>query len=113
MRRRTFLKLMGYASVAAGLAVVGPVAASSPRSDPAAAMPSAGRSPRLYRGRGGRIFTSSNAGRSWKLHTYLGPEYDVTHVRTDEAGGTAARIAYRGRSFNLSLAPDLRSWLTD
>ena len=114
MRRRAFLKLVGLASVAGSLPWVSAVAAASrrPAGSPAATQLSAPGS-RLYQGRGGRIYMSSDAGRSWQLHTDLGPEYDVRRVLTDDAGGATARVGYGGRSFRLTLAPDLRSWLTD
>jgi hypothetical protein len=114
VRRRSFLKLIGLGSLGASLPWAGSVAASSRRSgSPGAATQSAAPGRRLYRGSRGGIYMSTNAGRSWKLHTYLGPEYDVSRASTDGAGGASVRVAYGSRSFTLSLAPDLRSWLTD
>jgi hypothetical protein len=115
MRRRTFLKLVGLTAGAASLPAVGlGAAAASPSARPGLhpvvrrAEPSTLR----YRGRGGRIFVSATGGRTWKLHTNLGPAYDVERLVTDGAGGVQATVAFGGRTFPLSLAPDLRSWMT-
>jgi hypothetical protein len=112
VRRRSFLKVVGLASLGASLPWAASAVSAARRSSGAIAAPAAAPIRQLYRGLGGAIYASSNAGRSWKLHTYLGPEFDVTHVRTDDAGGTRLRVAYRGQSFSLTLAPNLRSWLT-
>lgn len=116
MRRRTFLKLVGLTSGAAVLPVTGLVAsgASAPATSSRTALvgpsqPSALR----YRGSGGRILVSANGGRTWTVHTHLGPEYDVERLVTDGAGGAQATVGFGGRTFALILAPNLRSWLTD
>jgi len=114
VRRRTFLKLVGLTSGAAVLPVSGLVAsAASPgRTGLQPATKRAEPSSLQYRGSGGRIFVSSDAGRTWQLHTNLGPEYDVERLVTDGAAGALATVGFGGRTFPLSLAPDLRSWLT-
>jgi hypothetical protein len=116
VRRRTFLKLVGLTSGAALLPVTGLVASGASAPDPttlAAGVRRAEPSTLRYRGRGGRIFVSATGGRTWKLHTHLGPEYDVERLVTDGAGGAQATVGFRGRTFALALAPNLRSWLTD
>jgi hypothetical protein len=116
VRRRTFLKLVGLTSGAAVLPVSGLVASGASAPDArsvAAAVRRAEPSTLRYRGRGGKIFVSATDGRTWKLHTHLGPEYDVGRLVTDGAGGARATVGFRGRSFALALAPDLHSWLTD
>ncbi len=116
MRRRTFLKLVGLTSGAAVLPVSGLIAsaASAPGATPMrAATHRALPSTLRYRGRGGRIFVSATGGRTWKLHTHLGPQYGVERLVTDGAGGVEATVAFGGRTFTLALAPDLRSWLTE
>lgn len=106
MRRRRFLQLMGLGSLGAGLQLArGAV--------PAFAAPkpvSAGG--RLYRSEGGRIYVSADGGVTWQQHVYLGPDYVIQRLATDRREAVHATVGYLGRTFELTLAPNLKSWLT-
>jgi hypothetical protein len=109
MKRRSFLKVAGLATGAATLrfaipAFVEPVAAARKITAPDG---------KMYRGdRYGHIFVSDDAGATWNLHTYLGPEYPITRMTIDPTGRVQTKVGYRGRSFRLWLAPDSTSWMT-
>lgn len=106
MRRRRFLQLIGLGSIGAGLQLglgAAPVfAATKPVS--------AGG--RLYRADGGRIYVSADGGVTWQQHVYLGPDYAVQRLATDRSQTVRATVGYLGRTFELALAPNLKSWLT-
>jgi hypothetical protein len=109
MRRRSFLKLVGLVAVWAsslGASAVAAVSQSAARA-PAAAAAKGIR----YRADGPRVFVSSNDGTSWARHTYLGPDYTIRRLVADERG-VRLTVAYRGRTFELDLSSDQRSWLT-
>ena len=110
MRRRSFLKLIGLASVWASSLSASAVAAvtqRSPTRDPAELATTGLR----YQANGGRVYVSSDNGTSWAPHTYLGPDYAIRRLVTD---GSAVQltVGYLGRTFDLTLAADLRSWMT-
>jgi hypothetical protein len=112
MRRRSFLKLIGLASVwATSLGLGGGVAAAAAGS-PTRETVHLGSTALRYRAHGGRIFVSANNGGSWTHHTYLGPDYSIESLVADDASGVRLSVGYRGRTFNLRLGSDLRSWLT-
>jgi len=106
MERRTFLKLAATATVAAASQLAFPWAAS-------AASRQVSFAGSLYRaGGGGRIETSTNAGRTWALHSDLGDMYRITKLAVDRRNRLRLTVGYAGRTFPLVLAPDKRSWLT-
>ena len=107
MRRRSFLKLVGLTSLGAAIrlpfAAVVAGAASRPIS-------SGGR---LYKTDGSdRIYVSLDKGRTWTLHTGLGPDYSVLGLAGDRADGLHATVGYLAWTFELLLAPNQTSWLT-
>jgi hypothetical protein len=67
---------------------------------------------RRYKAEGGKIYVSSDNGRTWTLHTNLGSMYVVGKLGADRAGTVQASVDYAGRAFTLRLAPNLRWWLT-
>lgn len=107
MRRRTFLKLIGLASVGA-MARLPFLAAAV-----AAATKSVSYSGRLYRSDGtGKVYVSSNGGTSWAQQTDLGRSYSVTKLAVDRKNHLNATVGFGGWSFGLVLAPDLKAWRT-
>lgn len=106
MQRRTFLKLAASTSIAAGARVAFPFAA--------AAAPGyvlfAGA---LYRpgSARGTIETSTDSGKTWKLHSNLGNMFTVTKLAVSHTQ-LVATVGYAGRTFTLVLAPDKRAWLS-
>jgi hypothetical protein len=109
VRRRSFLKLAGVATVAATarLALPGwvPVANAAKR---VTALDG-----KQYRGdRHGYIFVSEDAGATWNPHTFLGPQYPIRKMLIDPSGRVQANVGYRSRMFKLHLAPDAKSWMT-
>ncbi len=105
MLRRTFLKLAGLASVAAGLAAAGVVPG-----EPASLTAAVGSL--TYRGQGGLVLVSTDGGQSWRRHTYLGPDYRIARVYADSSRGLHLTVGYGPREFGLSLAEDGIYWLT-
>jgi hypothetical protein len=110
MRRRSFLKLIGLVSVwASALGASGAAARVS--------QVASGGAPELalaglrYRADGPRVYVSSDNGSSWAPHTYLGPDYAIQRLVTDESW-VQLTVGYLGRTFELNLGSDLRSWLT-
>jgi predicted acyl esterase len=111
MRRRSFLKLLGLAGVwASSAGASGALAAVAQPPTLSSAAPLASTALR-YRADGSRIYVSSNNGKSWTLHTYLGPDYSIQRLATDRSG-VHLTVGFRGRTFDLNLASNLRSWLT-
>ena len=105
MQRRTFLKLVGFATVAAVLPAAGIVTAT-----PAVLVATVGG--RMYRAQGGLVSVSNDAGRTWRRHSNLGP--DVTATRLEVVGSRTLRMTMRfaSREFPLTLAPNGVNWLT-
>jgi len=105
MQRRTFLKLAATTTVAAGARVAFPWAAG------AANQPVSYAGSLWRAGGAGKIETSADAGRTWKLHSDLGDMFSITNlaVRNNRLNVT---VGYAGRSFPLVLGQDKRSWLT-
>jgi hypothetical protein len=105
MQRSTFLKLAASTTVAAGARLAFPWAA-------AAANQPVSFGGRLYRaGAHGKIQTSKDAGRTWKLHSNLGHTYSIKSLAV-RGGRLHLSVGYAGRSFPLVLARDKRRWLT-
>ena len=64
-----------------------------------------------YRGsRNGRIYTSTDNGKTWTQMADFGPEYVVRGVSRDLAGQVYARLQYEGRSFDIDLLQDGKTW---
>ena len=107
MERRTFLKFAGSATVAAAGRLAFPWAAAAGNR-----YVSYGGS--LYRAGGaGKIETSTDAGRSWVLHSDLGDMYSIKNLAVDRRGTRLdLTVGYAGYTFPLVLAQDKRSWLT-
>ena len=113
MRRRSFLKLIGWTSAWAALAGQSAVsAATSAAGQTGSATVNTMSSSVRYRAEGGRIYVSSNSGQSWTLHSDLGSMYRVDKVGASTSGSIQATVDFAGRTFTLRLAPDLRWWLT-
>lgn len=105
MQRGTFLKLAASTSFAAGARLAFPWGA-------AAANQPVSYAGRLWRAGGaGKIQTSANAGRTWKLHSNLGHTNSIRHLAVRN-GRLHLSVGYAGRTFPLVLAKDKRSWLT-
>jgi photosystem II stability/assembly factor-like uncharacterized protein len=105
MQRRTFLKLAATTTLAAGARLAFPWAA-------AAANQSVSYAGSLWRAGGaGKIQTSTDAGRTWTLHSNLGDMYSITNL-TVRNSRLNLSVGYAGRTFPLVLGQDKRSWLT-
>ena len=107
MRRRRFLKLVGLTSLAAVIRV--------PFDAPIAAAPLrvVAYEGRHYRGdAAGYIYVSSDGGYTWTVHTNLGPMFSIDRLAVDRRSRLRAIVGYSGRSFDLQLAANRRSWLS-
>jgi hypothetical protein len=110
MRRRSFLKLIGLMSVWASSLGASEALAAVTRSPSRAPAEFASTGLR-YRADGSRVYVSSNSGKSWTLHTYLGADYSIQRLASDRSG-VHLTVGFLGRTFDLNLASNLRSWLT-
>jgi hypothetical protein len=105
MKRRNFLKLAASATVVTASELAFPWAA-------AAATRSVSYAGSLYRaGEAGKIETSTDGGRRWKLHSDLGDMYSIRRLAVDRRNRLALTVGYDGYTFPLVLAQDQRSWL--
>ena len=106
MYRRDFLKLSGFLSAAViirfdslGKAV------SLPLEVEAQGM--------LFRSTpDGKIYVSGNAGKDWQLHTNFGRAFYISSLAKDGREQVSAELAFEGRSFQLALTKNGRSWMT-
>jgi hypothetical protein len=107
MERRSFLKVAGSATVAAACRLAFPWAAT-------AASQYVAYAGSLYRAAGaGKIETSADGGRGWRLHSDLGDVYSIPNLAVDGRNSRLdLTVGYAGRTFPLVLAQDKRSWLT-
>jgi hypothetical protein len=107
MRRRSFLKLLGLTSLGAAI-----------RLPFAAVVAGAGARPissggRYYKADGSdRIYVSLDKGKTWALHSALGPDYAVVGLAADRDDRLHATVGYSAWTFELMLAPNQTSWLT-
>ncbi|MDX6481053.1 MAG: hypothetical protein QOG85_1563 [Gaiellaceae bacterium] len=105
MQRGTFLKLAATTAFATGARLAFPWAA-------AASTTPVSFGGLLWRAAGaGKIQTSADAGRTWKLHSDLGSTNSITKL-TVRNYRLHATVSYSGYSFPLVLARDKRSWRT-
>lgn len=103
IHRRRFLQALGLGSIAAAIRLPFLPGAAAGAKAPVA----------LYRGDAtGRIYVSTDGGRTWQLHIYLGPDYSVQTIAPDRRGRHRATIGYRDRSFDLLLSSNQRQWVT-
>ena len=106
---RQILALMGALAMAtAGGAALGGVGDAFN-----AASADAATTAKRYRGtRNGKIYVSSDNGRSWRLLTNFGPQLDATRVKVVANKVIANLVLGRHGSFNVRLQPDGRTWRT-
>jgi hypothetical protein len=105
MKRRDFIKssarMLAVASMFAGPASylsVLPAKAAAPR--------------KLYRGtQTGSIQVSEDGGKSWQLHTNLGPDYSILSIFTARDGRLYAHTGFKQMSFHLVLSKNEKSWM--
>jgi hypothetical protein len=108
MHRRTFLRLVGLASIAATARL--PFLAGATAAAAAKGVAFGGR---LYRADGsGKVFVSANGGTNWALQTDLGNRCSVTKLAVDRGNRLNATVGFSSWTFGLVLAPDLTSWRT-
>jgi hypothetical protein len=106
MVRRDFLKLSGLLSAAVfmqfnplGKAVSLPVEVESQG--------------KYYRGTSdGKIYVSSDVGKSWQLHTNFGSALSIVGLRANLWGQVYAHLGLDGHSFELALAQNGTTWRT-
>ena len=107
MVRRDFLKLSGLATAAMLIQITPAVAAAA---DLPLQVEAGGK---LYRGTDdGRIYTSSNSGKSWQLHTNFGPDLSVWGLSAGSRGDVRLQLGFAGHSILLRLMPNGKTWQT-
>ena len=106
MERREFLR----STTALAMATAGGVALGG-IVDVASA--DAATTAKRYRGtRNGRVYVSSNNGRTWRLLTNFGSRLDATRVGAASNKVIANLVLGRHGSFKLALQPDGHTWRT-
>ena len=66
-----------------------------------------------YRGTpDGKIYVSKDRGKTWDLHTFLGPDYSVTDIFADRRGKLFVDVRFQGYTFYLTLSADRKTWRT-
>jgi hypothetical protein len=109
MHRRSFLKLGAALSVGAVMPLGFDWEAVAAAAAAARTVSAGGR---LYKFSGRRVYVSRTRGKTWALHSDLGPNCPVRRLTVDRRGRLHASVGYRRWSFGLVLAPDRRTWLT-
>jgi hypothetical protein len=105
MQRRDFLKLSGVA--------LGAMLLQPGFFDRVGAAPIETQARGLrFRGSRGEILHSTDAGKTWQLHTRLGPDYEILDLFTDYAGRVYAQVGFQGFIFHLSLSENGKQWVT-
>lgn len=65
----------------------------------------------LFRGsRNGCIYSSADNGKTWTVMTSFAPDILVRGVARDLNGQVYARLQYQGRSFDIHLLQDGKTW---
>ena len=68
---------------------------------------------KLYRGTiDGKILLSTNAGKTWQIHTNFGTGCTITHLFLDRLENVRARLKFTGYPFELALTQDGKAWKT-
>jgi hypothetical protein len=107
MNRRKFLQMLGLASTAVAARFPFPWESVS------AASKTVSYGGRLYRSDGsGRVYVSTNNGRTWGVQANLGSSNSVSRLAVDKSNHLCATVAHSGWTFGLVLAPDSTAWLT-
>ena len=105
MNRRDFLKLSSMVS-AVGVLSAGPIGnvANLPVETAAAG--------KIYKGtRDGKVFISTNGGKTWKLHSNFGKTLPVLDLFT-RSKNLYVHIGYKRSSFHLILGKDGKTWMS-
>jgi hypothetical protein len=107
MNRRDFLKLGGAASALLAFPL-GPLVKGI---DSLAVVELDGIT---YRGTpDGKVYTSADAGRTWKQLTDFGPKISVFSLTLIPRGRIYARLGFAGRAFGLTWSQADRTWRTN
>jgi hypothetical protein len=112
MERREFLRMSGTVALGAtGLQVfgIGAASAASPKTDPL----QVDFGGLKYRGTpDGKILVSSDAGKTWGVHTDFSNQYSVSSLAVSKTGTLATVLGFQGWPIALDCDVDQKSWLT-
>jgi hypothetical protein len=106
MNRREFLKLGGAVSamLVLPLGLIGKGLAS---------LATLELNGTTYRGtQDGKVYTSTDAGRTWSLLTDFGPDMTVFSLSAVPRNRIYARLGFAGKSFGLVFSPNEHTWRT-
>jgi hypothetical protein len=68
---------------------------------------------KLFRGTpDGKIYVSTNEGRSWQLHTNLGPQMAILGLVVHHKDQIRAQLGFANHTFELALAQKSQAWMT-
>jgi hypothetical protein len=106
MYRRDFLKLSGLATAALFFQV-------NPLGRVASQFKQVESHGRHYRGTyDGKILMSTDAGKSWQLHTNFGTEFSIPDLSTDLQGRVHVQLEFANHTFDLALMKNGVLWKT-
>ncbi len=112
MERREFLRMSGTVALGATCLQVlgtGAAAAASPKIDPL----QVDLGGRKYRGTSdGKILVSSDAGKTWSVHSDFTSQYSVSSLAVSKTGTLATVLGFQGWPISLDCDMDQKSWLT-
>jgi hypothetical protein len=121
MDRRSFLKLSGLLAAALILQIHPDGKVSDGKIAQVSSLEMTGRNAgektsttvkgKMYRGtEDGKIYSSDDQGKTWKMMVNFGPDYSITRVDMDRSQKVVARLQFANHGFKINLLEDGKTW---